>query len=401
MSRLSPEIHRRFHLKPSMVQYRPEPIKNILENIWNYTNVAIDLAFYAYFTREQELALKILDLDKKISEYIGQFVMHNAMAFGRSRKSGYAGLLAFYYSTAVDGISDSVKDIVYTLLVGYPAKVSYSQILQYAEGEVIGKIKASRDFKVIELTDVYPVDIVLVVEKEEYVFAPKPERLVKKDSDIYVRGFREPVLRLLQDHGVECGFDKIDTPGLEQVVKQLVDIKDCTVLMLDLAHYVLMEHSKELMEEVEDLEIQIDWMHMETISLLRDLAVRIDPDTFIGLITLLKELEDIADASEAISKIPSLQEEFPGEYRELFSKVFESIGERVKTITTNRSIDLHTIEHFLRKYGGRVLAVKTKDSWIAYPFAKDISLKQGDRLIVVFPAEFSEEVDKLIAAKVT
>lgn len=401
MSRLSPDIHRKFHLKPSMVQYRPEPIKNILENIWNYTNVAIDLAFYAYFTGERELALQILDLDKKISEYIGHFVMHNAMAFGRSRKGGYAGLLAFYYSTAVDGISDSVKDIVYTLLVGYPAKINYDQILQYAEGEVVGKIRASRDFKVIELTDAYPVDIVLVIEDGNYIFAPKPDKVVKKDSVIYVRGFREPVLRLLQDHGVEYGFGKIDLPGLDQIVKHLVDIKDCTVLMLDLAHYVLMEQSRELIEEVEDLEIQIDWMHMETISLLRDLAMKIDPDTFIGLITLLKELEDIADASEAISKIPSLQEEFPGEYRELFSKVFESIGEKIKTIATSKDIDLHTIEHFLRKYGGRVLAVKTRDSWIAYPFAKDIALKQGDKLIIVFPAEFSEEVERLITAKIT
>lgn len=399
MSRLSPDIHRRFHYKPTIVQYKPEPIRRVLEKIWNYANIAVDLAFYTFFSREEDLALRILDLDKKITELIGQFVMHNTMAFGRSRQAGHAGLLAFYYASAIDGISDSVKDIVYALLVGYAPGITYNQIMHYAEGEVIGKIVAERDFKVIELTDAYPVDIVLVVRDGKYHFAPRQDEEVKKGSIVYVRGFREPVLRLLQDYGIEYKYDEVSIAGLDQVVKQLVDIKDCTVLMLDLAHYVLMEPSKELIEEVEDLEIQVDWMHMELISQLRDLASRLNPETFLGLITLLKELEDIADSSETISKIPTLQEEFPSEYREIFSKVFESIGEKVKTITTNKAVELHALEHYLRKYGGRVLAVRTKNTWIAYPFAKEISISPGDKLIIVYPDEFSEEVDRLLNSK--
>ncbi|MEM4583057.1 MAG: DUF47 family protein, partial [Desulfurococcaceae archaeon] len=183
------------------------------------------------------------------------------------------------------------------------------------------------------------------------------------------------------------------------VLRNLIDIKDCTVLMLDLAHYVLMEFSRELMEEVEDLEIQIDWMHMETIKTLSSLTNKIDPDTFIGIVTVLKELEDIADASNTISRIPSLEEEFPEEYKILFSRVFESIDEKVKTITAGKPINLHNLDHYLRKYGGQVLAVKTKDSWIAYPFAREISLNPGDKLIIVYQEEFAEEVERLLASK--
>ncbi len=399
MSWLTPDIHRKFHIKPTVIKYKPDSVRNILDQIWKLTNVSIDLAFYAYFSRDNELALKILDLDKRVTEYIGQFIVHNAMAYGRSKEGGYAGLLSFYYGSAMDMISDSVKDMVYTLLVGYTPRLNYNQVLTYAEGEVVAKLKADKEFDVIELTDKYPVDVLLVVENEKYKFSPEPRDRVKKNSTIYVRGFKEIVLRLLSDLSIEFKLEDVETRGLDRVLRNLIDIKDCTVLMLDLAHYVLMEFSRELMEEVEDLEVQMDWMHMETINLLNNLAGKIDPSTFIGIITILKELEDIADASNTISRIPSLEEEFPEEYKILFSRVFESIDEKVKTITLSKPIDLHNLDHYLRKYGGQVLAVKTKESWIAYPFAREISLNPGDKLIVVYQEEFADEVEKLLGSK--
>ncbi|MEM1628170.1 MAG: potassium transporter TrkA [Desulfurococcaceae archaeon] len=400
LSKLTPDIHRRFHIRPPLVKYKPDSVKNILDRIWRLTNISIDLAFYAYFARDHELALRILELDKTIVENIGQFVMHNSMAFRRSREGGYASLLSFYYSSAIDTISDSVKDIVYTLLIGYTPRLRYAQILPYIDGEIIAKLRVDRDLKVLELTDKYPVDIIVIVNGDRYKFAPRQDENVHKGSVLYVRGFKENVMRLLADHGVEYSFEDLEIPELEQVIKSIVNIKDCTILMLDLAHYVLMEHSPELMEEVEDLEIYIDWRHMETMDQLRSLANKIDPDTFMGLITLLKELEDIADASNTISYIPGLQEEFPEEYRELFSKIFESFGEKVKTVTISRDVNLGGLEHYLRKYGGTILAIRTRDTWIAYPFARDMALRPGDRVIIVYQEEFSDEIERLLRTKV-
>ena len=399
MTHLSPSIHRKFHLKPSIIKYKPDTVRNILINIWKLTNISIDLAFYAYFSKDNDLALQILNLDKRISEYIGQFIIHNAMAYGRSKEGGYAGLLSFYYGSAIDTISDSVKDIVYTLLVGYTPKISYNQVLTYANGEVVTTLKAPKDLKVIELTDEYPVDVLLVVENNNYKFSPEPSERVKRNSVMYIRGFKEIVLRLLSDYGVEYKLEDVNVPGLDQVLKNLIYIKDCTVLMLDLAHYVLMVFNRELIEEVEDLEIQVDWMHMEIINLLSNIANRVDPSTFIGLITILKELEDIADASNTISHITSLEGEFPEEYKILFSNVFETIDEKVKSITVTKPTDLQTLEHYLRKYGGKVLAVKTRESWVAYPLARELLLNPGDKVIVVYQEEFAEEVEKLISLK--
>jgi len=219
LSRLTPDIHRMLHIKPSMVKYKPLSVKFILEEIWKYANIAIDLAFYAFFNKDKELSLKILELDKHISEYIAQYIMHNSLAYGRTQEGAYASLLSFYYGSAMDGISDSVKDIVYSLLVGYTPRIDYNQVLLYAEGEVVGKFIADKDFKVVDLTDSYPVDVLLVVEKNKYLFNPQPNYIVKKNSEVYVRGFKEVVLRLLGDKGLEYEMKDLKIPKLEQVIK--------------------------------------------------------------------------------------------------------------------------------------------------------------------------------------
>ncbi|MEM0505301.1 MAG: hypothetical protein QXN19_05745 [Sulfolobales archaeon] len=399
MSGLTPEVHRKLHWKLPVVKYKPDSVRRILDSIWKLTNASIDLAFYAYFARDYELSMKILELDRIIGENIGHFVMHNAMAFGRSRKGGYANLLSFYYGSSIDTISDSVKDMVYTLLVGRLPRISYNQVVPYSDGEIVARVSVEEDFRVVDLTDRYPVDILAVVEDGSYKFMPRQDELVKKGSALYLRGFRENVLRLLTDYGIKYQLESLSINELEGVVKSLVSIKECTILLLDLAHYVLMERNPELKEEVDDLEIYIDHKHMEAVDLLKNASNALDPDTFIGLTTLLKELEDIADASNTIGNIPSLQEEFSEDYREIFSKVFESIGEKVKTVTITKQLNLNDLGYLLRKYGGGVLAVRSGKTWIAYPLAREISLTPGDKVIITYQEEFSEEVEALLRQK--
>lgn len=393
------EAYRRLRRRPPVVRYRPDSIKNLLENVWKLTNVAIDLSFYAYFARDLDIAMKILDLDKTIGENVGQFVMHNAMAFGRSKKGGYAALLSYYYGSSIDMISDSVKDIVNALLLGHTTKITYNQFLSYAEGEVVAKMLAPRDMYAVDLTDAYPIDILAVVGDGEVRFMPKRDELIKRGSTLYLRGFRENVLRLLSEFGVECSLETIGQPELEHLVKSLVEIKDYTMLILDLAHYVLMDLSSELMEEIGDLEASLNLKQTEAVNLLKGAAAKIDSETFIGLVRLLRELENIAEASDNISYIPTLQEELPSIYKELFSKVFESVGEKVRTITVSRQLNLSAIDYYLRKYGGNVLAVKKGAFWIAYPFAREITLAPDDKMIIVYPQEFSEEVEGLLKSR--
>lgn len=241
----------------------------------------------------------------------------------------------------------------------------------------------------------YPVDILLSVHSGKWILAPQPELTLPKGSVIYVRGYRENVTRMLSELGITLPEKRMEE-WLDPVLKAIIELKDYTRLMIDLAHYTLLEPEPGVIDEVEDLEVYVDWRQLDALDKLKEASGRIDPDTFIGLSILFKEFEDIADASNTISHIPSLLREMPEEYKDIFSKVFESIGERVRTLTIHRGESLDKIAAWLRKYGGTVLAVKIGDTWLAYPLAKNPELKPGDKLVITYPVEFDEEVSSLL-----
>jgi len=112
---------------------------------------------------------------------------------------------------------------------------------------------------------------------------------------------------------------------------------------------------------------------------------------------MLKELEDIADASNTISQITMMIGETPGEYYDVFKKVFETIGETLRTITVEKEVELDKLTLWLRKYGGSVLAVKSGTEWIAHPLAKNMMLKPGDKVLLAHQAEFTDEVNTILS----
>ncbi|MCY0868227.1 MAG: hypothetical protein OWQ48_03230 [Desulfurococcus sp.] len=53
MSRnISPDQHRRLHRKISRIEYKPTPISDLLRSIWKLSDIGLDLAFYAYFSKD-------------------------------------------------------------------------------------------------------------------------------------------------------------------------------------------------------------------------------------------------------------------------------------------------------------------------------------------------------------
>ena len=73
----------------------------------------------------------------------------------------------------------------------------------------------------------------------------------------------------------------------EQLIKKLVELKDTSELMLDLAYSALLLNSKELAEEVEELEEHVDDLHteFELLALRSGFSPKESKD-FLGLIRL-------------------------------------------------------------------------------------------------------------------
>ena len=90
----------------------------------------------------------------------------------------------------------------------------------------------------------------------------------------------------------------------EEIVEHLVELKDTSELMLDLAYTSLMLDSKELAEEVQRLEENMDQLHtaFELLALTSDFKKEEAPG-FLGLIRIGVATEKIADAAAEMAEV--------------------------------------------------------------------------------------------------
>ena len=90
----------------------------------------------------------------------------------------------------------------------------------------------------------------------------------------------------------------------EEIVARMVELKDTSELMIDLAYSALMLNSRELAEEVQKLEETVDKMHteFELLALTSDFKKE-EASGLLGLIQIGVATEQIADAAAEMAEV--------------------------------------------------------------------------------------------------
>ena len=90
----------------------------------------------------------------------------------------------------------------------------------------------------------------------------------------------------------------------EEIVESLVELKDTSELMIDLAYTSLLLNSRELAEEVQRLEEKVDKLHtaFELLALTSDFKKE-EASGFLGLIRIGVATEKIADAAAEMAEV--------------------------------------------------------------------------------------------------
>jgi len=182
------------------------------------------------------------------------------------------------------------------------------------------------------------------------------------------------------------------------VVDKLVELKDTSELMIDLAYSSLLLNSHHLAEEVEGLEERVDELHTEFEQLV--LSSGFKPEEakdFLGLIRLGVATEQIADAGAEIAEVvlrglephPILKAAIE-EAEETVVRVQVSLNSPLvgKTI---RQAQIH------EETGMWVLAIRRGNVWIRP--RSSTSIQQDDILIASGYAEGEEDLENLASPK--
>jgi uncharacterized protein with PhoU and TrkA domain len=180
----------------------------------------------------------------------------------------------------------------------------------------------------------------------------------------------------------------------KKIVNQLVELKDTSELMLDLAYSSLLLNSRELAEEVQELENHIDDLHTDFELLV--LSSGFEPEEskdFLGLIQLGIVTENIADGASEIAEVV-LRGLEPHPVLKLMIEEAEETVTRVR-ISKKSSLTGRTLRecHLPEETGMWVLAVRRGKKWLRPK--PGTTIKSGDVLIASGYAEGEEDLMRL------
>ena len=179
-----------------------------------------------------------------------------------------------------------------------------------------------------------------------------------------------------------------------KIVNKLVDLKDTSELMMDLAYSSLLLNSRELAEEVQELEEHVDSLHTEFELLVLSSGFKPEESgDFLGLIRLGVVTEAIADAAAEIAEVV-----LRGlEPHPVLKLVIEEAEETVTRARVSKKSSLNGKSLLDAKIpeetGMWVLAIRRGKRWIR-PQPKTV-IKAGDILIASGYAEGEEDLLKL------
>ncbi|UCE29261.1 MAG: hypothetical protein JSV85_00525 [Candidatus Bathyarchaeota archaeon] len=186
----------------------------------------------------------------------------------------------------------------------------------------------------------------------------------------------------------------------KRIVDKLVELKDTSELMMDLAYSSLLLNSHRLAEEVQELEEHVDELHTEFELLVLSSGFKKEESRdFLGLIRLGVVTEKIADAASEIAGVV-----LRGlEPHPVLKLVIEEAEETVARVQVARESSL--IGKTLRdaqipeETGMWVLSIRRGRRWIRPK--PDVMIKTGDILIASGYAEGEEDLVRLASAETT
>jgi uncharacterized protein with PhoU and TrkA domain len=184
----------------------------------------------------------------------------------------------------------------------------------------------------------------------------------------------------------------------EKITQDLVELKDTSEMMMDLAYSALLLNSRYLAEEVRLLEDRVDRLHTEFELLV--LSSRVESQEIRGLLGLIRMgvvTERIADAAAEIAEVVLRG----GEPHPILSMVIQDAEETVETAELNEGSSLagKTLMEVRipEETGMWVLVVKRGERWIRP--RPELVLKVGDVIIASGYAEGEADFQGLVSGK--
>ncbi len=292
------------------IKYKPIPVRELLLEMKNLSELMIDLAYSSALYNDIDLAEDVLALEKRV-DYLSYLLDMEIMVAARDPKDAEALIGVSIVASSTDKISDAAADIAAIVTRNIGIHPIIGEIFQKVEerlmkvtvkpnSEIIGKTIGE-----LNLAARMGVDIIAIRRNHDWKLDPDETETVFQGDTLITRGASLGIEEFKDlAEGTLATLDTKKRAKFEEIVSRFVELKDTSELMIDLAYSSLMLNSKELAEEVERLEEWMDQLHtgFELLALTSDFKEE-EASGFLGLIRLGIATEKIADAAADMAEV--------------------------------------------------------------------------------------------------
>ena len=292
------------------IVYKPIPVRELLLEMKNLSELMIDLAYSAALYNDKDLAEDVLELESRVDS-LSYLLDMEIMVAARDAKDAEALIGVSIVAASTDKISDAAADIAAIVTRNIGIHPIIGEIFQNVE-ERLMKVNVKPNSEIINktmgelnLAARMGVDIIAIRRSHDWILNPKETESVLQGDILITRGAPSGIEEFKDlAEGKLATLDTEKRAKFEEIVSRFVELKDTSELMMDLAYSALLLNSKELAEEVEGLEERMDQLHtdFELLALTSDFKKE-EASGFLGLIRLGVATEKIADAAADMAEV--------------------------------------------------------------------------------------------------
>jgi uncharacterized protein with PhoU and TrkA domain len=337
------------------VEYTPVSVRETLILMKNISELMIDLAYSSALFDNIELAGEVMALEKKMDNLVYILNM-NLMLAARDREDAETLAGVAKVGSLTNSISDAAADIADIVLNKIGVHPIVREVFQHTEEHLVSESVLDESIIIgstvneLDLAAKVGVNIIAIRRGKHWTINPEKEVVLPED--------------VLLARGTASGLDEVRLL-FEKICTDLVELKDTSEMMMDLAYSALLLNSRYLAEEVLLLEDSVDELHTEfELKVLMSIKKTDDIKGILGLIRIGVVTERIADAAAEIAEVALRS----GETHPVLRMVIEDAKETVEraVVSEESSIAGKTLREarIPEETGMWVLVIRRGKKWM-------------------------------------
>jgi uncharacterized protein with PhoU and TrkA domain len=183
------------------IEYKPIPVRELLREMKDLSELMIDLAYSAALFNDKELAEDVLELEKRIDTLAYHLEMITMIA-ARDAKDAEALVGVSKVASATDKISDAAADIAAIVTQNIGVHPIVSEIFERVEERLAKAVVHEKSVLVgkeigeLELAPRMGIDIIAILREKDWIINPKKEEKIKAEDVLIARGTHEGLKEL-------------------------------------------------------------------------------------------------------------------------------------------------------------------------------------------------------------